>query len=100
MACCAYDYDWDDDSFERREVAGQFNLTGLPHSAEGAFVGNRGWLNYSFDIDGDDVTGLGVADLRFAVEWRFRNYDTTGVPAPAGLALFGLGLLPLLRRRG
>lgn len=98
--CCAYEYDWDDAEFERKDEPGQFNLTGKPHAAEGSFVGDRGWLSYAFDIDGDDVTGTGVADLRFAVEWRFRNYDTTGIPAPAPIMLFGLGLLPLLRRRG
>jgi hypothetical protein len=99
VACCAYDYDWDDRAFERSDKPGLFNMTGLPHAGEGAFVGGRGWLSYAFDIDGDDVAGTGFADIRFAVEWRFRNYDTTGIPAPAGTFALGLGVLTLARRR-
>lgn len=99
-ACCAYEYDWDDGLFERKDAPGLFERAGRPHSANGSFEGRRGWLTYRFDIDGDNVEGLGVANIQFAVDWRFRNYDTTGVPAPAGTLLLGLGLIALQRRRG
>jgi hypothetical protein len=97
-ACCAYAYDWNEARFTLRDEPGLFDLTGRPHTASGAFIGHRGWLDYAFDIDGDGVTGSGLASLRFAVDWRFRNYGTTGLPAPGGVLLLGLGLIALLRR--
>lgn len=97
--CCAYSYDWDDGVFEREDEPGLFDATGLPHAAKGSFVGHRGLLMYEFDIDGDDVAGNGVANIRFDVDWRFRNYTTTSIPAPAAGLLLALGVVPLTRRR-
>lgn len=100
--CCAYAYDEEEDSFERLDVPGVFRLTGQPHAASGAFIGQNGWLDYRFDIvgeDDDEIAGEGQALILFDVMWRYRNYETTGLPAPAGVALFGLGLAALAGRR-
>jgi hypothetical protein len=100
-ACCAFQYRWDDNAFERQDGPGLFQGTDQPHFALGEFVGSSGWLDYRFDIAGDQpgVSGTGRALIQFDVSWRFRNYTTTGVPAPAGLALLALGSAALALAR-
>lgn len=100
--CCAYEYDEEDDAFQRLDEPGVFRLTGQPHAASGAFIGQSGWLDYRFDIAGDDddeIAGEGRALIQFDVAWRYRNYETTGLPAPAGVTLMALGLAALAGRR-
>jgi hypothetical protein len=100
--CCAYLYDSEADAFARLDAPGLFRLTGQPHSATGGFIGRSGWLDYRFEISGtddDEIAGEGRALIQFDVTWRYRNYETTGLPAPAGVALFGLGLAALAGRR-